>query len=150
MEDKKVLYVTTKNIDYIRNIQIINMLKKKYSNVEIIYSKRKNYYLRIIEVNLKLMIKNRKKYDIIFFGFLPQLILMSLYKKKNEKQIFIMDFIITLYNTLVLDRKKVKEGSIISKILKKIDIKVSSMSDIVYTDTRVQAKNIAKEFKVNK
>ena len=53
MENKKVLYVTTKNINYIRNVQIINMLKKEYNNVEVIYSKNNNYYFRIIEVNLE-------------------------------------------------------------------------------------------------
>ncbi len=69
MDSKKVLYVTTKNIDYIRNVKIIKMLKNKYSDVKILYSKRKNYYLRIVEVNLKLLVERKSKYDILFFGF---------------------------------------------------------------------------------
>ncbi len=77
MENKKVLYVTTKNINYIRNVQIINMLKKEYNNVEVIYSKNNNYYFRIIEVNFKLMLKNRKKYDIIFFRFFATVYMLT-------------------------------------------------------------------------
>ena len=77
MENKKVLYVTTKNINYIRNVQIINMVKKEYNNVEVIYSKNNNYYFRIIEVNFKLMLKNRKKYDIIFFRFFATVYMLT-------------------------------------------------------------------------
>ena len=75
MKNKKVLYVTTKNIDYIRNVQIIKKLQNEYDDLKIIYSKRKNYYLRIIEVNIKMMFEKRNKYDMIFAGFLPQLLL---------------------------------------------------------------------------
>ena len=150
MEDKKVLYVTTKNIDYIRNIQIVRLLKSMYKKVDIIYSKHKNYYLRIIDVNLKLMLTNRKKYDIIFFGFLPQLILSFLYNKKLKEQIIEIDFIISLYNTLVLDRKKVKENTFLAKILKKTDKKIASKADVVYTDTKVQALNFENEIDIKK
>ena len=149
MENKKVLYVTTKNIDYIRNVQNIKMLKEEYSDVEVLYSKRKNYYLRIIEVNLKMMFKNKTKYDIFFIGFLPQLIFSFLYKKKRKDQIFIIDFIISLYNTLVFDRKKVSSNSIIAKLLKKIDTKIASKADVVVTDTKTQAKYFAKEFNID-
>ena len=149
MENKKVLYITTKNIDYIRNIQIIKMLKEKYAEVEVIYSKRKNYYLRIIEVNLKMMLKNKTKYDIVFVGFLPQLIFSFLYKKKRKDQIYVIDFIISLHNTLVFDRKKVSEGSTIAKLLKRIDTKIASKADIVVTDTKTQSKYFAKEFSID-
>jgi len=150
MENKKVLYVTTKNIDYIRNVQIIKMLKNKYKDVKVLYSKRKNYYLRIIEVNLKMILENKSKYDIIFVGFLPQLIFSFLYKKKNKEQIFIIDFIISLYNTLVFDRKKVKEDSLLAKFLKYIDVKISKKADVVVTDTKTQAKYFEKEFYIEK
>ena len=149
MKNRNVLYVTTKNIDYIRNVQIINKLKKQYSNVKILYSKRKNYYLRILEVNFKLFLENRSNYDIICFGFLPQLIFSFLYRKKNTEQTIIIDFIISLYNTLVFDRKRVKEKSIFGKLLKNIDKDIISKADIIYTDTKTQAKYFSEELNVD-
>lgn len=149
MKNKKVLYVTTKNIDYIRNVQIIKILKNKYSDVKIIYSKRKNYYLRIIEVNLKMIMEKKSRYDIICVGFLPQLICSFLYNKKNKNQIFIIDFIISLYNTLVFDRKIIKSKSILAKLLKRIDTKIANKADIVITDTEIQAKCFGNEFNID-
>lgn len=150
MKNKKVLYVTTKNIDYIRNVQIIKKLQNEYDDLKIIYSKRKNYYLRIIEVNIKMMFEKRNKYDMIFAGFLPQLLFSFLYKKKKSNQIIAIDFIISLYNTLVFDRKKVREKSLIAKVLKKIDKQIASKADIVYTDTKTQAKTFEKEFAIKR
>ena len=145
-QTKKVLFVTTKNINYIRNVQEIKILKEKYNEVKIIYSKSKNYLIRILIVNLKMLILNKKYFDIIFIGFLPQLILPFLYNKKNKKQIIVIDFFISLYDTLVNDRKKVKQNSIISKILKKIDEKTLEKADKIIVDTKESAKYYEKEF----
>ena len=136
----------TKNINYIRNVQEIKILKEKYNEVKIIYSKSKNYLIRILIVNLKMLILNKKYFDIIFIGFLPQLILPFLYNKKNKKQIIVIDFFISLYDTLVNDRKKVKQNSIISKILKKIDEKTLEKADKIIVDTKESAKYYEKEF----
>lgn len=93
-----------------------------------------------------MLILNKKYFDIIFIGFLPQLILPFLYNKKNKKQIIVIDFFISLYDTLVNDRKKVKQNSIISKILKKIDEKTLEKADKIIVDTKESAKYYEKEF----
>ena len=144
-ENKKVLFVTTKNIDYIRNVQEIKLLNEKYKEVKIIYSKSKNYYIRILVVNLKLFFLNKKKFDIIFIGFLPQLIIPFLYKKRKQKQITIIDFFISIYDTLVNDRKKIKQNSIMSKILKKIDKNTLKKVDEIIVDTKESGKYYIEE-----
>ncbi|MBR1540340.1 MAG: glycosyltransferase [Clostridia bacterium] len=126
------------------------MLKNNYTDIKILYSKKKNYYLRIAEVNLKLLFERKSKYDIIFFGFLPQLIFSFFYKKKKENQLIIIDFIISLYNTLIFDRKRIKEKALLARLLKNIDTKISSKADIVYTDTKTQARYFEKEFNIDK
>lgn len=117
-DEKKVLFITTKNIDYIRNVQEIRLLKEKYKDVKIIYSKSKNYFIRILMVNFKILFLNKKYFDIIFIGFLPQLIIPLLYKSKNSEQSIIIDFFISLYDTLVNDRKKSKKYFNFSKNFK--------------------------------
>ena len=144
-ENKKVLFVTTKNIDYIRNVQEIKLLNEKYKEVKIIYSKSKNYYIRILIVNLKLFFLNKKKFDIIFIGFLPQLIIPFLYKKRKQKQIIIIDFFIRKYDTLVNDRKKIKQNTIMSKILKKIDKNTLKKVDEIIVDTKESGKYYIEE-----
>ena len=144
-ENKKVLFVTTKNIDYIRNVQEIKLLNEKYKEVKIIYSKSKNYYIRILVVNLKLFFLNKKKFDIIFIGFLPQLIIPFLYKKRKQKQIIIIDFFISIYDTLVNDRKKIKQNTIMSKILKKIDKNTLKKVDEIIVDTKESGKYYIEE-----
>lgn len=37
VSEKKVVFVTTKNIDYIRNVQEIKILKEKYSEVKLFH-----------------------------------------------------------------------------------------------------------------
>ena len=144
-KNKKVLFVTTKNIDYIRNVQEIKLLNEKYKEVKIIYSKSKNYYIRILVVNLKLFFLNKKKFDIIFIGFLPQLIIPFLYKKRKQKQIIIIDFFISIYDTLVNDRKKIKQNTIMSKILKKIDKNTLKKVDEIIVDTKESGKYYIEE-----
>ena len=144
-ENKKILFVTTKNIDYIRNVQEIKLLNEKYKEVKIIYSKSKNYYIRILVVNFKLFFLNKKKFDIIFIGFLPQLIIPFLYKKRKQKQIIIIDFFISIYDTLVNDRKKIKQNTIMSKILKKIDKNTLKKVDEIIVDTKESGKYYIEE-----
>ena len=146
VSEKKVVFVTTKNIDYIRNVQEIKLLKEKYSEVKLIYSKSKNYYIRILLANLKLLFLNKRKFDIIFIGFLPQLIFPFLYKRKKRKQMIVIDFFVSLYDTLVNDRKKVKANTIISKILKKIDQKTLQNVDKIIVDTKESKKYYIEEF----
>ena len=50
IKDKKVLFVTTKNIDYIRNTQEIRILNENSASVDILYSEKKNYLFRILHV----------------------------------------------------------------------------------------------------
>lgn len=148
-KEENVLFVTTKNIDYIRNSQEIKLLKERYNKVRIIYSRSKNYFIRILSVNFKMLFTNRKKFDIVFIGFLPQLILPCFLKKKNKEQILIIDFFISLYDTLVNDRKKVKEKSIFSKILKKIDMKTLNRADEIIVDTKESGKYYINELKAD-
>ena len=50
VKDKKVLFITTKNLDYIRNTQEINIIKENSKEYKIIGSKEKSYPKRIVTV----------------------------------------------------------------------------------------------------
>ena len=144
-KDKRVLFITTKNLDYIRNTQEIEIVKSNAQSYSVIGSDSKSYIKRIIYVYWKLLITKCKKYDVIFIGFSPQLI-SPFWQWKFKKSKVVIDFFISVYDTLVFDRRKFKETSIISKMLKKLDIKTIKSADKVISDTKAHGKYFIDEF----
>lgn len=135
---KRVVFITTKGIDYIRNVQEVNWLKESNKNVEIIAGNSKNYLIRILQVYVQILKLKQKSYDEVFIGFSPQLILPIFYIKFRKKQITI-DFFISIYDTFVDDRKKVKDGSILAKIMMSIDKYTLKKAHKIITDTKAHA-----------
>ena len=149
VKDKKVLFITTKNLDYIRNTQEINIIKENSKEYKIIGSKEKSYPKRIISVYWNILKTSMKNFDLVFIGFAPQLIL-PIWNFKLKKKKIIIDFFISMYDTLVFDRKKIKENSIFAKILKAIDKKTILLADYIISDTKEHGKYFIEEFGANK
>ena len=149
VKDKKVLFITTKNLDYIRNTQDINIIKENSKEYKIIGSKEKSYPKRIVTVYWNILKTSMKNFDLVFIGFAPQLIL-PIWNFKIKKKKIIIDFFISMYDTLVFDRKKIKENSIFAKILKAIDKKTILLADYIISDTKEHGKYFIEEFGANK
>ena len=71
---KKVLYIATAHIDYLRIQQEIEILKTDSDKLYIIVSDKKSYIYRLVYVYIKSLFFI-KKYDLVFIGFAPQLVL---------------------------------------------------------------------------
>lgn len=146
--NKKVLFITTKNIDYIRNNQEIGIIRENAKSVEMIYSQQKNYFFRVLDVWYQMKKNVIKRQDIIFIGFAPQLIIPFVgYKLK--KSTIIIDFFISVYDTLICDRKKFKENGAISRLCHFVDEITLKKADYIVTDTRAHAEYFVKEFNAN-
>lgn len=145
LKGRKVLFITTKNIDYIRNVQEIGIIKENAELSYEIYSNQKSYLKRIIDVWMQLLQYNIDNVDVIYIGFAPQLVLPLFYKKFRRKFI-IIDFFISVYDTLVNDRKKFKADGFIAKFCHFIDVKTLKKADHVITDTKADTKYFAEEF----
>ena len=50
VKQQKILFITTKNIDYIRNVQEISILEREAAAVNKVYSNKKSYIGRLIEI----------------------------------------------------------------------------------------------------
>ena len=48
LKNKKVLFITTKNLDYLRNTQELRLLREQAAQVSVIGVKDKSYPLRLI------------------------------------------------------------------------------------------------------
>lgn len=146
LSGKKVLFITTKNLDYIRNTQEIELVKSSSAEFRIIGSSSKNYAVRLWNVYREILFLNAKKYDTVFIGFAPQLVL-PFWKFKFRKNQIIIDFFISMYDTFVNDRKKIASTALPAKILKAIDMKTLRQADIVISDTKAHGKYFVEELR---
>lgn len=147
VQNKKVLFITTKNLDYIRINQEYNLLKKYAKECDVIGINSRSYPKRILNVCARVLFKPIKCYDIIFIGFMPQLV-VPLFKWKFRDKVVLIDFFISIYDTLVDDRKKVRDGGICSNILKRIDKSTLMAAAHVIVDTAAHGEYFVEEFGV--
>ena len=146
--DKKVLYITTKNRDYIRVTQEINYLSEIASQVLEIGSKEKGYGKRLLQVFRALRRQSMDEVDVVFVGFAPQLVMPFFYHKLKKRPI-IIDFFISVYDTMVLDRKKFRDGGLLSRFCKLLDMGTLKRADYIVCDTKAHGSFFASELKAD-
>ena len=147
IKDKNVLYIATKDKDYIRVQQEINLLENNSKQFMAIVSEKKSYLSRILFVYKKLLCTSLKEYDVVYISFMAQMI-APFWNWKFHKKTMIVDFFISVYDTLVDDRKKIRDKTFISKILHRIDQSTLNSADYVISDTKTHGKYFAEEFQL--
>ena len=148
-KDKSVLFITTKNLDYIRNHQEIEMIRQEAARLTIWGSAKKSYLKRLLYVYMKCCFSKTKKYDIIFIGFAPQLIL-PLWSWKFKKATVIIDFFISVYDTMVFDRQKFKVNGCAAKFCHFIDQRTLKKADSIICDTNCHGEYFSSEFGIDR
>ena len=148
-KDKRVLFISTKNMDYLRNTQEINLIKEEAKSVDVIGYSDKSYPKRLLKIYFTLLFRRMSKYDTVFIGFAPQLILPFFKFKFRNKEI-VMDFFISVYDTMVNDRKKFKDGSIMSGVCKRLDRKCIHCAKYIISDTKAHGDYFSEEFDVQR
>lgn len=150
LNNKKVLFITTKNLDYLRNTQEIDIIKESTEHLDILGYKDKSYFKRLVKIYCKLMkLVFTNDYDVIFIGFAPQLVLPFLKSLKNRSYI-ITDFFISCYDTLVFDRKKFRDKTFISRKIFNIDKATLLQSNHIICDTKAHQQYFADTFGMDK
>lgn len=138
-----MLFITTKNLDYLRNVQEIELLRENYQ-VEIVGSYQKSYIRRLVRVYSELFCLSMRRVDEVFIGFAPQLILPFWGWKLKKKKVTI-DFFISMYDTFVFDRKKFKKGTFTAGLLRKLDERTLCKADCIIADTKEHGKYFSEE-----
>ena len=147
LNNRSVMFVTTKNLDYIRNSQEIRLLQSVTKDLHVIGSGSMSYPIRLIKVWCTLLFISFKQYDAVFVGFVPQLI-MPLFGKRMKHlgcEIY-EDFFVSLYDTMCCDRRKFRPDSVIGKWMHRIDARTLSLADKVICDTKAHTEYFAREF----
>lgn len=146
------LFVTTKNLDYIRNVQEMALLTRDNNKIppDVIGSAAKGYLPRMAKVLFKLFTTRFSKYDEIFVGFAPQLVIplfagrFKRYRAAGGR--VTIDFFISVYDTLVNDRKKIKDGTAAARFIRWLDRRALFMADSIIVDTKAHGRYFAEEF----
>ncbi|MBQ6888433.1 MAG: glycosyltransferase [Lachnospiraceae bacterium] len=147
LKEKKVLFITTKNLDYIRNVQEIKKVKERAKEYVVIGSYNKYYFFRLLVVFVRILLTRTKDFDTVFIGFAPQLI-VPFWGWKWKKSNVIIDFFISLYDTLCYDRKRVSAESTVGRLLYYLDKKTLMAADYVFCDTNAHGKYFIEQFQV--
>ena len=141
---KRVLFLSTKNRDYIRNLQEIRILREHAAEFEEIVFSDSSYPKRILKVWRACLGGSWKRADVIFVGFSPQLVFPFL-RKWNRQKMVIIDFFISMYDTCVNDRSYFGEKSLPARILHRIDKKVLENCHHVIVDTAADGRYFSEE-----
>lgn len=142
-KEKHVLFITTKNLDYIRNTQEIELIRQYAGEVDIIGSSSPSYLKRVLGVYYSLLMKNMKDIDCIFIGFSPQLVLPFFFWKLRKH--VTIDFFISMYDTFVMDRRRFKQGTLGAKLCKALDKRTLALADDVVCDTVAHGRYFVEE-----
>jgi glycosyltransferase involved in cell wall biosynthesis len=144
-KNKNVLFITTKNTDYIRNTQEIEALNAVAKSVSVLGYTCGNYAARLLLIYARLLFMPMRSFDAVFAGFAPQLIL-PLFSRRFKGKLVAEDFFISVYDTMVNDRKKVKAGSPAARLMCRIDRKTLAGAGIIVADTHAHADFFVNEF----
>lgn len=145
----RALFITTKNLDYLRNTQEIRILKERYDQVDVIGSSSSSYPKRLLKVYGKLLVTRCRWYDEVFVGFSPQLI-VPFFSFKFRKTKLTIDFFISVYDTMVCDRKKFKEKSLPARFSHWLDRRTLRKADSVISDTNAHGDYFSEEFGIKR
>ncbi len=145
VEGKSVFYTATTYTDYLRVQQEIRLVRKYASQVTVVTYDHSSYVLRLLGLYFYLLFHRLSKYDVVFVGFAPQLIL-PFWRFKFRDVSVISDFFISFYDTLVNDRKKFGAHSIVAKLLFWLDCRTVKQSDFIIADTKTHAEYFHKTF----
>lgn len=153
VRDKRVLFVTPSDVEYIRNKQEIGILRECAKRLDIIapannHSVNPTGLMRILLTNLKVVLANPREYDIVFVGGIPQLI-VPFTRLLFRKRIIIIDFFVSIHDTIVSDRQILSDRNPAARILGKLDRMALTSADCVIVDTHEHARYFSRTFGVD-
>lgn len=170
---KNVIYITVKNRDYIRTRQIEKILGECAGSFEIYTSEKRNPLSRALDLRKRIHNIRFENCDVVIVGFLPQLIWgnvqrcalaqnksysgknriytqISSIDKRDQRPKMIADMFLSLYDTVVLDRKLVRKNGLISALCKALDKRVLLQAELVLADTKADEDFFADQFSADR
>lgn len=139
---KRVLFITLSDREYIRNKQELRILRRSAKEVSVVAEESESIsptsVRRILKINLRAFFSWRKDAEVVLIGGLPQVLLPLYFWGRG--QYVIIDFFVSLFDTIILDRGLFSKHGRIARFLTWLDGKALSRADSIIVDTRASAK----------
>ena len=144
---KNVLFITTHRIDYIRCRQELDIINQEATSVRVLYGKVNNHVISSLKILIWLLFNSTKKYDVVVVSYMCQLIVPFMYWR--FKSVLIVDFFISLYDSLVYDRKIIRKNSVASKFIHYLDKSSVDKANLVIADTIAHSEFFRQEYEIS-
>jgi len=157
----KISYVPGRELSYSRTKMFINGLEKR-CELRIYGSGSKSFLKRNIAILLRFIFRRRRDEDVVIIGFLGQHLVILL-KPFVGKRRLVFDSYLSIYNTMIEDKKIMEGGSFLGIIRKALtglgllggvcfwlDKRSCLLADKVLLDTKEHIKYFTKNFGINK
>ena len=151
ISEKSVFFITPSDLDYIRNHQEIKLIRNHCNHLSVVAGSDNSQiaptgFIKLLKTILYAVKQLRKTtYDLVFIGGIPQAILPFLLPF-IKKETIVIDFFISIYDTLVHDRRKIPANSLLAGVLKRIDQFTIKRAHAVITDTRAHGRYFSQTF----
>ena len=149
LSGKRVLFITTHRIDYIRNTQHIEEMKRQGASVRCLYSGTGNHILSAAKIFFTLLFSSLSDVDVVVVSYMCQLVTPFL-NRKLRKKVLIVDFFISLYDSMVNDRKMLGPFNPLARLIKRLDISSVRYADQIIVDTKAHGEYFRKAFGMKK
>lgn len=133
--NKRILYIATAKRVNPRLLLIEKILQENYQ-VTSITSAQNTYIRRLLSIYLRVifqLIFNRRKYDCVFIGFMPQFAIHLIRLLWSGE--LICDFFFSLHDSMVHDRRYTQANSLLAKLIFYLDHYTLAHSTKIICDT---------------
>lgn len=142
MTKPSITFLSGREVSYTRNRVILQALKSKF-NLKVAPTHSRSILVNTALSTLHILTKQET--DLYFSGFLGQPISILLHKLKKP---YILDFLVSVYETLCEDRNVFRKNSVYAKLSFWLDFFALSKAKLVITDTWSNALFFSQRFGV--
>lgn len=109
----KIAYIPGRELTYSRTRMFIRGLQQNNVDLRVYGSNSKSFIKRSVVIPLKFIFRRKRDEDIVLIGFFgPHLLLLL--KPFLGKRKVVLDAYLSLYNTLIMDKKKLEKKSFLA------------------------------------
>ena len=137
----KLIFIAGREPSYARVSILLKGLKQNKVGVRECLCKSNITVVRYLIVMLKFLFTKKRDCDAVFVGFFGQPLVPFVRLFTRKKIIF--DAFLSAYDTMVLDKRKIRKGSFLARLFYYLDVVSCKLADVVLVDTNEHIKYFA-------
>jgi len=144
----KISYVPGRELSYSRTRTFVHGLEQQGVDLRFYGMHCLSYWKRLAMVPFKFLFRKQRDEDIVLIGYFGQLLTIIL--KPFIRKPLVLDAYLSVYDSLVFDKKKFKPGSLGAKLAYWLDTKSCNIADKVFVDTDEHIDYFSRTFQIPK